>query len=56
MNKYKNEMDEILKVKIFDDMKVWLAQVIGIPDPSWLERELLLKERDECLGKVLVWF
>lgn len=41
----KNDIEEITKVQMFDDMKAWLSSMIGIPAPSWLEEDPLLKRK-----------
>lgn len=43
--KYKNKMDEMMKVKTFDGIKAWLAHMIGIQAPSWLKEGAIIERR-----------
>lgn len=38
----KIDVEEMIKIETLENMKAWLALMIGIPAPSWLRREPLL--------------
>lgn len=44
--RYKNDMDEMMKVQTFDDIKAWLAPMIGLLAPSWFEEGAIIKKKE----------
>lgn len=35
----------MMHLKMFDDIKAWLAPMIRIPDPSWLEEGEIIENK-----------
>lgn len=52
---YQNDLEDIMQLKKFDDIKAWLAPMIGISAPLWLEKGAII-EKNEMNIPVRFWF